>query len=444
MIKDIETQQIELAKLETNKGQVEGIKKNPRNIRHEDFEKLKKSISERPDMLSLRELIVYPNGDKFVVICGNMRLRALRELKYKTAPCKVIPPEISKDDINAILILDNSQFGEWDYDLLANEWDAQDLNDWCVDVWQDINDEHKEPETQEDDFDEETADIPPVSKAGDIFQLGNHILMCGDSTNPDDVARLMDGQQADMVFTDPPYGVSYIGTNNPNGKEWKMIENDDLRGDKLYQFLKAAFQNIAEHLKRGGAFYIWFASVNHIQFETAINVNGLRVKQELIWDKGMVLGHSDYHWAYEPCLYGCHQGINSSWYGDRSQKTFIAMNRTDIRKMTKDTMQDILLHLHEGRSVWQVKRDAVCDYVHPTQKPIALAGIGIKNSTAKGHIVLDLFGGSGSTLMAAEQLQRKARVMEYDPHYVDCIIARWEQFTGQKAKLLTNTKTAEP
>ena len=444
MIKDIETQQIELAKLETNKGQVEGIKKNPRNIRQEDFEKLKKSISERPDMLSLRELIVYPNGDKFVVICGNMRLRALRELKYKTAPCKVIPPEISKDDINAILILDNSQFGEWDYDLLANEWDAQDLDDWCVDVWQDINDEHKEPETQEDDFDEETADIPPVSKAGDIFQLGNHILMCGDSTNPDDVARLMDGQQADMVFTDPPYGVSYVGTNNPNGKEWKMIENDDLRGDKLYQFLKAAFQNIAEHLKRGGAFYIWFASVNHIQFETAINVNGLRVKQELIWDKGMVLGHSDYHWAYEPCLYGCHQGINSTWYGDRTQKAFIAMNRTDIRKMTKDTMQDILLHLHEGRSVWQVKRDAVCDYVHPTQKPIALAGIGIKNSTAKGHIVLDLFGGSGSTLMAAEQLQRKARVMEYDPHYVDCIIARWEQFTGQKAKLLTNTKTAEP
>ena len=443
MIKDIETQQIELAKLETNKGQVDGIKKNPRNIKQEDFEKLKKSISERPDMLSLRELIVYPNGDKFVVICGNMRLRALRELKYKTAPCKVIPPEISKDDINAILILDNSQFGEWDYDLLANEWDAKDLDDWCVDVWQDINDEHKEPETQEDDFNEETADIPSVSKAGDIFQLGNHVLMCGDSTSPDDVARLMDGQQADMVFTDPPYGVSYVGTNNPNGKEWKMIENDDLRGDKLYQFLKAAFQNIAEHPKRGGAFYIWFASVNHIQFETAINVNGLRVKQELIWDKGMVLGHSDYHWAYEPCLYGCHQGVNSSWYGDRSQKTFIAMNRTDIRKMTKDTMQDILLHLHEGRSVWQVKRDAVCDYVHPTQKPIALAGIGIKNSTAKGHIVLDLFGGSGSTLMACEQLQRKARVMEYDPHYVDCIIARWEQFTGQKAKLLTNTKTAE-
>lgn len=443
-MKEIPTQMLPIGLIEPNKGQIEGLPKNPRLIRDEHFKKLKKSIEDNPEMLYLRELLVYPHQGKYVVIGGNMRLMAMKDLGYTEAPCKVIPEDTTVEQLKAYTIKDNAAYGEWDYDLLANEWDAQDLDDWCVDVWQDINDEHKEPETQEDDFDEETADIPPVSKAGDIFQLGNHILMCGDSTNPDDVARLMDGQQADMVFTDPPYGVSYVGTNNPNGKEWKMIENDDLRGDKLYQFLKAAFQNIAEHLKRGGAFYIWFASVNHIQFETAINVNGLRVKQELIWDKGMVLGHSDYHWAYEPCLYGCHQGINSSWYGDRSQKTFIAMNRTDIRKMTKDTMQDILLHLHEGRSVWQVKRDAVCDYVHPTQKPIALAGIGIKNSTAKGHIVLDLFGGSGSTLMAAEQLQRKARVMEYDPHYVDCIIARWEQFTGQKAKLLTNTKTAEP
>lgn len=153
MIKDIETQQIELAKLETNKGQVDGIKKNPRNIKQEDFEKLKKSISERPDMLSLRELIVYPNGDKFVVIGGNMRLRALRELKYKTAPCKVIPPEISKDDINAILILDNSQFGEFDWDLLANEWDADLLDDWGVDipVWDDDGDK-RTPKTGEIDM----------------------------------------------------------------------------------------------------------------------------------------------------------------------------------------------------------------------------------------------------------------------------------------------------
>ena len=280
---------IPISQIETNKGQIKGLPKNPRLIRDEHFKKLLQSIKDNPEMLYLRELLVYPHQGKYVVIGGNMKLMAMKDLGYTEAPCKVIPEDTTVEQLKAYTIKDNAAYGEWDYDLLANEWDAQDLDDWCVYVWQDINDEHKEPETQEDDFDEETADIPPVSKAGDIFQLGNHILMCGDSTNPDDVARLMDGQQADMVFTDPPYGVSYVGTNNPNGKEWKMIENDDLRGDKLYQFLKAAFQNIAEHLKRGGAFYIWFASVNHIQFETAINVNGLRVKQELIWDKGMVL-----------------------------------------------------------------------------------------------------------------------------------------------------------
>ncbi len=333
-MKQIPTQMIPIGLVETNKGQVPGLPRNPRLIKDDHFRKLKQSIQDNPEMLYLRELLVFKHDGKYVTIGGN--------------------------------------------------------------------------------------------------------------TNPDDVATLMDGEKADMVFTDPPYGVSYVGTNNPNGKEWKMIENDNLRGDKLYQFLLAAFRNIAEHMKLGGAFYIWFASVNHIQFETAIQEAKLKVKQELIWDKGMVLGHSDYHWAYEPCLYGCHRDINCQWYGDRSQKTFLAMNRTDIRKMTKETMQDILLHLHEGRSVWQVKRDSVCDYVHPTQKPIGLAGIGIRNSSARGHTVLDLFGGSGSTLMAAEQLQRKARVMEYDPHYVDVIIARWERYTGLKAELIANSKCEQP
>lgn len=212
-----------------------------------------------------------------------------------------------------------------------------------------------------------------------------------------------------------------------------MIENDDLRGDKLYLFLEYAFRNLSKHLKKDGAFYVWFASVNHIQFETALKAAGLKVKQELIWDKGMVLGHSDYHWAYEPCLYGCHEDSNSKWYGDRSQKTFLAMNRTEIRKMTKETMEQLLLNLHEGRECWQIKRDSVCEYVHPTQKPVALAGKALRNSTLQQNVVLDLFGGSGSTMMACEQLGRKARLMEFDPHYCDVIIARWEKFTNQKA-----------
>jgi site-specific DNA-methyltransferase (adenine-specific) len=187
-------------------------------------------------------------------------------------------------------------------------------------------------------------------------------------------------------------------------------------------------------MKKGGAFYVWFASSNHIEFEMALKEAGLRVKQELIWDKGMVLGHSDYHWAYEPCLYGTHIDHNCTWYGDRTQKTFLAMNRTDIREMKKEQLIEMLLNMHEGRSCWKIDRDNVCSYIHPTQKPLGLAGRGIKNSSCAGQIVLDLFGGSGSTLMAAEQLGRKARLMEYDPVYCDKIIARWETFTGLRAE----------
>jgi len=217
-----------------------------------------------------------------------------------------------------------------------------------------------------------------------------------------------------------------------------MIENDNLRGDALYQFLEHAFVNFSNHLKSGGAFYVWFASVNHIQFETALKAAGLKVKQELIWDKGMVLGHSDYHWSYEPCLYGCHADKNSTWYGDRTQKTLLALNRTDIRKLNKEQMEKMLLAMHEGRNVWRISKDNVMEYVHPTQKPLALAATGIKNSSAPNDIVLDLFGGSGSTMMAAEQLDRRCFMMEFDPHYCDVIIARWEKLTGQKAERISD------
>jgi site-specific DNA-methyltransferase (adenine-specific) len=201
------------------------------------------------------------------------------------------------------------------------------------------------------------------------------------------------------VFTDPPYGVSYKGVNNPGGREWEVIENDDLRGDKLSEFLLAAFKNIKTHLKSKRAFYIWYATRNHIQFESAIIDAGLKSKQVLMWNKGMILGHSDYHWAFEPCFYGCHADENCEWLGDRCQTT-----------------------------VWDIKRDHTGDYVHPTQKPTTLAQKAIFNSSKIGETVLDLFGGSGSTLIACEQTNRKCRMMEFDPKYVDVIRRRYAEF----------------
>lgn len=431
----METRRIKLTDLVLNEGQVTGLPTNPRQWTRAELENLKKSLKETPELLEARGILVYPWEGKYLVLGGNMRLSALKALKAKDAPCIVFPEDTPVDKLKEVVIKDNGSFGQWDFDSLANEWGDLPLTDWGVPVFDMDEEKQDEPEVVEDDFDED-EDVEPIALLGDVYMLGDHRLMCGDSTKPEDVEKLMAGDIADMVFTDPPYGVSYVGTNNPNGKEWQMIANDDLRGDSLFQFLAHAFKNLADNLKSDGAFYVWFASSNHIEFETALKMAGLRVKQELIWDKGMVLGHSDYHWAYEPCLYGTHKDKNCTWYGDRTQKTFLAMNRTEIRDLKKEELIDILLRLHEGRSCWRISRDNTTEYIHPTQKPIALAGRGIKNSSCAGQIVLDLFGGSGSTMMACEQLGRKARIMEFDPKYCDKIITRWERYTGMKAEKL--------
>ena len=431
----METRRIKLTDLVLNEGQVTGLPTNPRQWTRAELENLKKSLQETPELLEARGILVYPWEGKYLVLGGNMRLSALKALKAKDAPCIVFPEDTPVDKLKEVVIKDNGSFGQWDFDSLANEWGDLPLTDWGVPVFDMEEEKQDEPEVVEDDFDED-EDVEPIALLGDVYMLGDHRLMCGDSTKPEDVEKLMAGDIADMVFTGPPYGVSYVGTNNPSGKEWQMIANDDLRGDSLFQFLAHAFKNLADNLKSDGAFYVWFASSNHIEFETALKMAGLRVKQELIWDKGMVLGHSDYHWAYEPCLYGTHKDKNCTWYGDRTQKTFLAMNRTEIRDLKKEELIDILLRLHEGRSCWRISRDNTTEYIHPTQKPIALAGRGIKNSSCAGQIVLDLFGGSGSTMMACEQLGRKARIMEYDPKYCDKIITRWERYTGMKAEKL--------
>lgn len=429
---------LKVSSIVANEGQLPWLPANPRQWTKTDIDRTRNSIQEDPDFLEDRPLLVVPLDEKtWLVFAGNLRREGAKSGKVKEVPAVIYYPETEEDHltIKRRALKDNGSFGSWDFDALANEWDDLPLTDWGVPGLDMGEEKQEEPEVVEDDFDED-EDVEPRVLPGDVYMLGDHRLMCGDSTKPEDVEKLMAGDIADMVFTDPPYGVSYVGTNNPNGKEWQMIANDDLRGDSLFQFLAHAFKNLADNLKSDGAFYVWFVSSNHIEFETALKMAGLRVKQELIWDKGMVLGHSDYHWTYEPCFYGTHKDKNCTWYGDRTQKTFLAMNRTEIRDLKKEELVDILLHLHEGRSCWRIAGDNAIEYIHPTQKPIALPGIGIKNSSCAGQIVLDLFGGSGSTMMACEQLGRKARIMEFDPKYCDKIITRWERYTGMKAEKL--------
>lgn len=336
--------------------------------------------------------------------------------------------------------------GIWDNDKLSTIFSFDDLTDWGMDNLSEIFGEIPEPEIEEDNFvepePEEVEEIKTDIQQGDLFILGDHRILCGDSTKKKDVAILMGGDdiKADMVYTDPPYGVSYKGTNNPNGKEWEIIKNDKLRGDTLFLFLLESCKNIKHFLKPDGAFYMWYANSNHLQFENAIRGAELKPKQVIIWDKGMVLGHSDYHWAYEPCFYGCHEDKNSTWYGDRTQKTFWAFNRKDLSEMKKDELLSLLKNLQEGRTCWRIKRDSAMEYVHPTQKPIALSAKAIKNSSQPGDVVLDLFGGSGSTMIACEQMHRKARMMELDPKYVHIEVLRWIKYTGKDVYRVRNGK----
>lgn len=205
-------------------------------------------------------------------------------------------------------------------DIEETGWSLDELNETLDDL-------EETPKTVDV---EKLDNAPPLSETvksrrGDIWICGQHRVMCGDSTSEADVDSLMEGTLADLVFTDPPYGVSYKGTNNPNGREWQIIKNDQLRGDQLFLFLLEAFKNIKRYLRKSRAFYIWYANTNHVHFETAIRGVELKPKRVIIWDKGMVLGHSDYHWAYEPCFYGCHEGENCRWFGDRTQKLYGAL-----------------------------------------------------------------------------------------------------------------------
>jgi len=250
------------------------------------------------------------------------------------------------------------------------------------------------------DVDQAVADIQePVTKPGDIIQLGRHRLICGDSTDPAVMGKLMDGRMADAVFTDPPYNVDYTGGT----EEALKIANDNMSGADFRAFLLAAFTAAAAVTKDGGAIYVCHADTEGINFRTALIEAGFLLKQCIIWAKQhFVMGRQDYQWQHEPILYGWKEGAAHSWYGDRKQTT-----------------------------VWNVDRP-VASLDHPTMKPVALVAMAIGNSTQKDDLVLDPFCGSGTTVIAAEQLGRVCYAVELDPKYCDVIVRRWEEATGAR------------
>lgn len=428
-------QRIAIDLIEMNTGLIAGLPSNPRQWTKAQLDKLKASIEETPELLEARGCIVDYHEGKYVCLGGNMRYAACKALGMSEVPCYVVPEGTSVLKKKEIVAKDNVSMGEWDFDALANEWSDMDLEGWGVPIppeWED-NLKEAEEKAEEDNFDEEKEIIPARCAKCDLWQLGEHTLMCGDSTSEEDVRKLMGGGKikADLMLTDPPYNV------NISNSQGMTIQNDNMTKENFRKFLSGAMSNAANSLKPGGAFYIWYSHSEELNFREAVAKTGsLEVKQTLIWNKnGFTFGRQAYKWKHEPCLYGWKQGAGH-WFRDEFNHPTVIEDNIDIDKLKKDELKEMLKNMLASPVPTDVidADKPLRNDLHPTMKPLELCGQLIHNSSRPGQIVLDLFGGSGSTMMACEQLGRKNYTMEFDPHYCDVIIARWEKFTGKKAE----------
>ena len=468
---------------------------NPRKITPEQLSTLKESIQRNKDYFEARPLILSDRTGELVVIAGNQRYEACKQLGIEECPT-VLLEGLTEEREKEIIIRDNVSNGEWDEELLQ-EWDSELLNDWGVDISEMKCFEEPVSEAEEDDFDEDTDKVEPVCKEGDIWQLGNHRLMCGDSTDEGSVALLMNGELADMVFTDPPYGMK---------KEKDGVANDNLNYEDLLEFNKKWIPLTFSSIKDNGSWYCWGIDEPLMDIYTHIlkpmkKGSEITIQNYITWDKGSGFGQNcslrrSYSVVTEKCWFvqkGC-QGYNTnsdnyfegfepirsylsgemekcggtknckimlgngmgrhyftkSQWAFPTQEAYIKMQRfgngynafkkeyDELKKEwyatrayfdnTHDNMNDVW---HFNKTSQKEREDTGG---HATPKPLALCSRGIKSSSRDGEFVLDVFGGSGSTLIACEQLGRKCFMMELDPHYCDVIIARWEKFTGKKAE----------
>lgn len=370
-----------------------------------------------------------------VIVAGHTRVLACKKLGIDKVPC-IVADDLTEEQIKAFRIADNSsaQIAEWDIDKLMKELDTIDydmekfgLAEQLAEIEKTIE---KEKQAEEDDY-VEPDNLETRVHLGEVWQLGRHRLMCGDSTKEQDVAKLMDGNLADLVVTDPPYNVDYEGAT----KDKLKIINDKMSDDNFLSFLTNSFECMKNHLKDGGVFYIWHADTEGFNFRYACKLNDLKIRECLIWNKNsMVMGRQDYQWKHEPCLYGWKDGA-SHYFIDSRVETTVVEDLPNINKMSKNELKDYvkeLLRKEPASTIIREDKPSISEE-HPTMKPVKLFAYLIKNSSRKNEIVMDLFGGSGTTIIACEQLDRQARVMELDEHYATVIVDRWEKLTGQKA-----------
>lgn len=389
-------------------------------------------------------LLVRSSGE---LVAGELRYKAVKKLQMTEVPV-ILVDDLSEAQIRAFRISVNrmAELAEWDEDLLAAELQRLMDDGFPVELtgfdMEEIDkllaglvDNEKDPDQ---------APPPPaipVSQLGDLWILGDHLLLCGDSTSSNDFARLMGCESADLVWTDPPYNVDY------QGKAGKIL-NDKMKSSEFSAFMGAVFSCLASIMAPGSPIYVAHADTERINVQGGMNAAGLKVASCLIWRKNqMVLGRADYHWQHEPILYGWKPGGRHSWHGGRTRRTVFELDGDpQVMRISDNQIQikigdEYLVVSGENLAVEQHCSTIACEDKplrnadHPTMKPVALIERFLANSSRPGNIVVDAFGGSGSTLIACEIRKRKARLMELDPRFCDVIVRRWQEYTGGVATL---------
>ena len=409
---------------------IRDIKPYERNAKKHDETQIK-NVMQSIGQYGITQPLVIDRDNNLII--GHCRLIACKRLKMKEVPV-VRRDDLTQEQVDKLRLLDNKlNESEWDFDLLAEDIPTLDFSDFEID-WG-LPDDEEETTIIEDEAPQIDETKDPVCKLGDIWQLGDHRLICGDSTDANIINYLMGGEKADLVVTDPPYNMAYEGSGNTKDRASKRILNDNMPEPEFEQFMQKVYNAYYASMKDGASIYVFYKELGSGVFMRKMRDAGLTFKQELIWVKSqLVLGGSKYQSMYEPCLMGCKGKSIKKWNGGRKQRSVIEtidfMSEDELRSVIKEMLAE-----SDDIDVIREKKQLVND-LHPTMKPIRLLAKLIKNSSDKEDIVVDLFGGSGSTLIACEQLNRKCYMAELDPRYCDVIVERWEKLTGRKAVLL--------
>lgn len=424
------------------RSELHGWDKNPRNITKKGFERLLKQVQK---LGQYKPILITPDGE---VIGGNMRLKAYEALGIEDIWVSVVDPKDENEKLEYALS-DNDRAGYYDDDLLANIMGSYEIEwgDYSVDLKEptnlrDLLDQYNDPEEDDVPSLEETA----ISKPGEIYQLGRHRLMCGDSTSVEDVEKLMNGVKADMAFTDPPYNIAYEGGMNTHGQNKREgILNDKMTDEQFYSFLLQVNKRLVAFTN--GPIYICMSSKELPSLKRSFEEAGGHWQSFIIWIKStFTLSRSDYQNLYEPILYGWPADTKNHYFlDDRTQGNAIYEVRAKYNAV-KDTttikvgtqkivlegkVKGVVQRSRRKTDIWEYAKPSRSDE-HPTMKPVALVSEALRNSSIVGQNVLDLFGGSGSTLIAAQQLDRTCYMMELDPKYVDVIRKRYAKLIGEE------------